>query len=78
LPCVVTDDRIADILGRASTESAKLPDSVAVADNQARWFTGVFLVLWIVTDRRELVDMVVLADFRRTVDAISTASPMTE
>ena len=67
-PVVVTDDRIADVLGRAAAERAKLADRVAVADDQAGRFVRVFLVLRIVTDRRELVDMIVLADFRRTVD----------
>ncbi len=67
-PVIVTDNRLALVLRGATADGAKLTNGISVADNQAGRFVCVFLVLRIVTDRCELIDVVVLAYLRRAVD----------
>ena len=61
-PVVVPHPGFPGVLNRAAIDRAVFPDGIAVADHQFRHLAGVFLVLGIFTDGRELKDVIVLAD----------------
>ena len=65
---VIADNGVSGILDRAATDSTEFTKRIALANRQARRLIRVFQILRIVTDRRELVDVIVLADFRGPVD----------
>lgn len=67
-PVVVTECCFAGILRRASANRAKLSNRVPVAYDKARRFARVLLVLGVVPDGRELIDVIVFANCRRTMD----------
>ena len=74
-PVVVSHSCYAGILARTDIEGAKFPDLVAVSDLEPGRFSGIFLVLRYFSERDELVDPVVLSDFRMSADHGMRADP---
>src|SRR5690606_36170660 len=74
-PVVVADHGFARVLHRPAADRAVLANGVAVADREARRLARVFLVLRIVADGGELVDAIVPADHRRTLDHDVSGDP---
>jgi len=67
-PVVVPQAGNTASLSRTPVKRTVLPNSVAVSNNQAGLFTRIFFILWILTNRSKLKNMVALANNGRTLD----------
>src|ERR1022692_1327909 len=64
-------------MGRAAVHGDGFAKHVAVADLEPRRLAPVFLVLWRIAQRSELINLVVGADARRAVDHDMRSNPGT-
>jgi len=67
-PVVITQNGLTFVLRRTATNRAVFANRVSITDDQSGWLTSIFLILWVVTDRCELVDMIVFADNGGAID----------
>lgn len=67
-PVVITQDGLALTLNRAATDRAEFTNRIAITYSESGPLTRIFLILWIITDRRKLIDVIAIADRCRTTD----------
>ena len=65
-PVIAADPRYTAALHGTTAEGVQLTYGVVVTDDELGVFTGIFLVLWLFTDRCKLKDVIVLANGRAT------------
>jgi len=68
---------VAVALNSATTDCAEFADRISIADDQPGRLVRIFLVLRIVTDRGELINMVIPAYYRRTINDDMTVDART-
>jgi hypothetical protein len=76
-PVVITDRSQAFVLHGATTDRTEFANRIVITDFKPGWLVAILFVLRIITYRRELVYVVVLADFGGTIDNNMTVNPAT-
>jgi hypothetical protein len=61
-PVVIANTRNALVLHGSTVDRARLANRIAIPDHQLRRLTSILLVLRVVTNRRELKNVIILAD----------------
>ena len=76
-PVVVAYDGLAKVLSRSPANRAVLANGVSITNSELRWLVGVFLILRVITDGGKLIDMIVFANFRWTINDDVTVNSRT-